>query len=60
MVQYMIVGDPVNPDYDKPTITVKLIDGRKYTGQLHQLKYLLESNDIVAVMYRRREHINGL
>ena len=60
MVQYMVIGDPVNLDDDKPTITVKLIDGRKYTGQLHQLKYLLESSDTVAIMYRRREHINGL
>jgi hypothetical protein len=56
MVQYMI-GDSVNPDDDKPTFTAKLMDGRKYTGQLHQLKYLLESDDTVAIMYRRREHI---
>jgi hypothetical protein len=59
MVQYIVVDDPVisNISGIPPSITVKLIDGRLYTGEMRVLSHMLESNDPSAYQWRKRERI---
>lgn len=59
MVQYTVVGDPVVSNISKipPLITIKLIDGRLFTGEMQALQYMLESDDPSAKRWRKRERI---